>query len=448
MHSLLIRPTDVLFFRDGRPMGGASSGHGASWPLPHILDAAFHGALHRANLQGVHGHNHRVGAEHRGTDVRKFGSLVSAGPFPVCTEGAAHTWFFPSPLDGGVSGEHASAVLHPILSENSRKSSSLPKPLRYATGSTVPPSKESTSRWWSEGAWNAYLDTPARSPLAARAFFKQDADFSDTEHTYGIGINPDTNSTLDGQFYSANYLRMREGWSLGTFAEALDKDFRDPEHGNDLLGAALTRSSRTLILGGQQRTASCEFAPQSDSRLPLPAGKRDSFPEHRGKYLVKWVLLTPALWPVIGNHQGGWLPSWISHTDGSVMLKQGDQERSHKEPRDLWRKRVQELPLIAAKLVAAVVGKSIPVTGFALAHEAAERSEGGAKSTHFAAPAGCVYYFEADSQEAATHLADALNWHGRNLSYNTIRRRRSNLMGEKGFGLGVCGAWHPHPSSL
>ena len=448
MHSILIHPTDVLFFRDGRPIGGASSGHGAAWPLPNILDAAFHAALHRANLEGVHGHNHRFGNENRGTDVRKFGSLVTAGPFPVCTNGDAHTWFFPRPLDGGVSGETPSAVLNPICLNSSQKSSTLPEPLRYATGSTVPPSKDSISPWWSEGAWNAYLNTPARDKFASRALFKSDSEFSDTEHTYGIGINSDTNTTLEGAFYSANYLRLRDGWRLGAFAEALDKDFRDPQHGNDMLKAAITRTSRTLLLGGQQRTASCEFPSLCQTRLPLPAGKRNGFPEHRGKFLVKWVLLTPALWPVICSHQGGWLPSWVSHTDGSVMLKQGDQNRGHREPRDIWRKRVQELPSIAARLVAAVVGKSIPVTGFALAHEAAERTEGGAKSTHFAAPAGCVYYFEADSEEAATQLADALNWHGGDVSYGAIRRRRSNLMGEKGFGLGVCAAWHPHPVSI
>ena len=446
MHTLLIHPTDVLFFRDGRPMSGASSGHGAAWPLPNILDAAFHGALHRANLHGVHGHNHRVGEENRGTDARKFGSLVTAGPFPVCTNGVGHTWFFPRPLDGGVSGVTASDVLHPIFHDGSRNSS-LPAPLCYAAGSTVPPSKESASPWWSEGAWNAYLKTPARDNLAGRALFKQDSDFSDAEHTYGIGINPDTGTTGDGEFYSANYLRLREGWRLGAIAEALDKDFKDATHGNDLLRAALARNSSTLILGGQQRTASCECVP-AQQRLPLPSGKREGFAQHQGKVLVKWVLLTPALWPVIGEHQGGWLPSWINHTDGQVMLKQGDQQRGPREPRDVWRHRVQALSAIDAKLVSAIVGKPVPVTGFALAHEAAERAEGGAKSTHFAAPAGSVYYFEASSAKAATDLADALNWHGSDLSFTAIRRRRSALIGEKGFGIGVCGAWNFHPSSL
>jgi hypothetical protein len=52
-----------------------------------------------------------------------------------------------------------------------------------------------------------------------------------------------------------------------------------------------------------------------------------------------------------------------------------------------------------------------------------------------------VYYFEAESEAAAQALAAALNWHGRDTSPTTIKNRRSTLMGEKGFGLGVCGPW-------
>jgi hypothetical protein len=56
-------------------------------------------------------------------------------------------------------------------------------------------------------------------------------------------------------------------------------------------------------------------------------------------------------------------------------------------------------------------------------------------------PAGAVYYFEADSAEAAAQLAAALNWHGSDANPTTMKNRRSTLMGEKGFGLGVCGTW-------
>lgn len=448
MHVLLLNPTDILFFRDGRPMGGSSSGHGAGWPLPGVLNSAFHGILHRANLEGVHGHNHWKGGENRGNDARKFGSLVTAGPFPVCTNGSAHTWFFPRPLDGGSIAEPSASVLHPFHSGRRDSSSSLPVPLKYAAGSGVAPSKETAAPWWSEGAWNRYLGTPARDEFAGRVFFKKDSDFSDAEHTYGIGIDPETDSTREGAFYSANYLRLREGWRLGAVAQALDKDFKDARHSNDLLLAGLERCGGTVFIGGQQRTAECRVHPAASGRLPLPQGRRDGFLQGHGKFLVKWVLLTPGIWPRIGEHEGGWLPSWISHEDGAVLLKAGEQERGPREHRDAWRARVKALPSIAAKLVAAVIGKPLPVTGFALANGAAEREEGGAKSTHLAAPAGCVYFFEADTEAAARELADALNWHGPDTSCTTIRRRRSTLMGEKGFGLGVCGSWRFHSASI
>ena len=72
----------------------------------------------------------------------------------------------------------------------------------------------------------------------------------------------------------------------------------------------------------------------------------------------------------------------------------------------------------------------------------------GAKSTHLAVPADAVYYFEAGpnpeldttAEQEAQKLAAALNWHG-DTAGTTIKNRRSTLLGEKGFGLGVCGTW-------
>jgi len=38
MNCILLEPTDVLFFRDGRPMAGSLAGHGAAWPLPNVVN--------------------------------------------------------------------------------------------------------------------------------------------------------------------------------------------------------------------------------------------------------------------------------------------------------------------------------------------------------------------------------------------------------------------------
>jgi hypothetical protein len=100
--------------------------------------------------------------------------------------------------------------------------------------------------------------------------------------------------------------------------------------------------------------------------------------------------------------------------------------------------------MVSARLVAALIPKPTVVTGWALRdEELGNEDKPGAKSTHLAVPAGAVYYFEADSANEANALAAALNWHGSG-DGSEIRNRRSTLLGEKGFGLGVCGTWEIH----
>jgi len=444
MNTLLLTPTDILFFRDGRPMSGSLSGHGAAWPLPTVINAALHAALHRSGLES---HQHVPGrsssprdysGENRTNHGRKFGSLNSAGPFPVSQDGQ---WLFPRPLDAGNPTNDDQPELNrpnitsptflPLAGPFAPTDSSLPPPLNYAAANSKSPSKVLPKPWWSVEAWNDYLN---EGPTALDAgHFKSDGDFSDTEFTYGIGIDA-TTGTQDGEsFYSAHYLRLREGWRLGCLAEA-----RDKAHGCHDIVPQLIDTDRHILTGGQQRicTAECSILP-----LPLPMGKADGFNLHGGKHLVKWILLTPALFPHIDDHLGGWLPSWIRQSDGQVMLKTGDTTRLPNERRAQWRKRVKNFNNIDAHLVAAITGKPIPVSGYALPNSADPgRSNGGSRTTHLAVPAGSVYYFECGGPDAAKDLAAALNWHGSG-DATAIRNRRSTLMGEKGFGLGVCGTW-------
>jgi len=450
MNTILLEPTDVLFFRDGRPMGGASSGHGAAWPLPTVVSHAFHAALHRAgdDFESAHAHRRGRSGSYGETRDRRFGSLVTVGPFPVCANGAARTWFFPRPADAGDEGR---VLLRPF---RSGQSSSLPAPCRYPVVSAVPPSKEPPRAWWSEGAWNAYLGTPQRDALAARPFRKRDDEIGDTEHAYGIGIDPGSGTVVEGQFYSASYLRLRPGWHLGVFASAKDKSYQHPDYGSDLVRALLNGHGTEIVAGGQQRVCTAKLEP-SESQLPLPLGLAKGFPEEDGKHLVKWSLLTPSVFPSIEAglsrrgterkaHPGGWLPSWICPETGQVLLQtMNPEERLARRRLHAAGRGYASAPDIDARLVAALVGKSVPVTGYALPHEAAGREDGGAKPTHLAVPAGAVYYFEAASEPEARKLAAALNWHGETAG-TEIRHRRSALFGEKGFGLGVCSGWEYH----
>jgi CRISPR type III-B/RAMP module-associated protein Cmr3 len=439
MNTLLLHPSDVLFFKDGRPMSGSHAGHGAAWPLPTVASAAIHAALHRADLEAITRqklHQHRRGRSGKYSDEerhrdRKFGSLLTAGPFPVRIEGGTRSWFFPRPLDAAIFDSIIASYL-PMSGDFC--SSSLPSPLQYAVANTTEPSKDPLKPWWNEAAWNAYLETPKASDSTGQPEFKFDSDFSDAEHTIGIGVDAAT-GTQDGErFYSANYLRLREGWRIGMIAEANDKLDAEPERTRDLIADLFPNhgADTPIMVGGQQRL--CSVRRHGETIVPLPMGNTDGFAVSKGKARVKWVLLTPAIFPQIGSHTGGWLPSWIDSVSGQVRLLDGpgaNAARRHNQ-------RTPGKP-IGARLVAAMVGKPVPVTGYAIDNGLEDRAPG-PKPTHLAVPAGSVYYFQADSETDARNLASALNWHG-TTNGTKIKNRRSTLMGEKGFGIGVCGTW-------
>lgn len=457
MNILLLRPTDVLFFRDGRPMAGSLAGHTAAWPMPNVVSAALHAALHRAGLHQVHVHRRgrsgRIFSEARDRDGRKFGSLTAAGPFPVQeAPGEPMRWFLPRPADAQETG--SPAVTHrPVGAlpglEDPWLASSLPDPLGYAVANTLPPNKsQQPEPWLSREAFAAYLGQTALS--GGNGHFVHDGMLADREHQIGIKIDPATQCAGQGeavgQIYSAHYLRLRENWRLGVLAAAHDKEAK-----SDLLPMVI-QADRHILIGGQQRVCTAELRPEVSGPggpLPLPQGQREGFTTREGRTLVKWVLLTPAVWPAIHEnatlginaHPGGWLPNWIEPGSGAVLLKAGAGKRQPDEPRQRWRDRVRRLDSIGAWLVAAIVPKPLVVTGWSLGDgRLGEDGRAGAKSIHLAVPAGAVYYFEARSGEAAIALADALNWHGRTQA-TAIENRRSTLMGEKGFGLGVCGTW-------
>ncbi len=503
-HILTLQPTDVLFFKDGRPMEGSSAGHGAAWPLPHVLDSALHHALRRARFRDFTPHSHTVKRSGRELNAdreqhgRQFGSLQSAGPFPIRTDGSGDQWFFPRPADAAQA--HSSTVTHrPLADELIDTASSLHPKLKPVVN-TLPPSKDKAETWLGVEAWQAYLDgtgidlsddlkdqpeekQTARKEERKKHFLRDDSLFA-AEHTVGIGTDPET-GTQDGErIYSAAYLRLRPDFRIGLIASCLDKGKDGRLADTDLLEKTFLNSGHEnhILAGGQQRT--CTVLRQKAQTLPLPLGKTDGFTRHNGKWLVKWVLLTPAIYPhlkanpsqAIPEHPGGWLPSWIHPETLQVLLKDPAAPRPAREKGEAradYRRRLhrQLETTIDAHLVAVITGKPILVTGWALTDTHNEDgtllNTGGARATHLAVPAGSVYYFECASPEAARSLATALNWHGTVTqasppesiasvplanngqtggSGHTIQNRRSTLMGEKGFGLGVCGTWNFHPA--
>lgn len=484
MNIIALQPTDVLFFRDGRPMEGSLAGHTAAWPLPDVTNHALHAALHRAGLEGVHAHRRGRSGQYTEDRDRLFGCLKTAGPFPVRVGQASEaaispappeetqpsgrrpdpqaTWFFPRPKDAQQTMSVA-VTLNPAKGDGPDgrwQGSSLPAPLKYAVANTQPPSKEAGGEpWLSRAAFEAYLQNPATISAPPTNYFLRDTDIADQEAQIGIAIDPDTQTTghdaVKGKIYSAHYLRLREEFRLGLLAEAMDKIKEGSEERRDLIKALLNDHPAQILVGGQQRvcTARRHDVPAKEG-LPLPCGLSQGFNQQGGKYLVKWVLLTPAVWPEIPGgiskrgtqitgHPGGWLPNWVNPETGEVLLTNGPGVRKAE------RTNASAGGKISARLVAAIVPKPIVVTGWALpnAKDPDRPADGGAKSTHLAVPAGAVYYFEADSETDAKNLAAALNWHGSETQPATIKNRRSTLLGEKGYGLGVCGTWQFYPAT-
>jgi hypothetical protein len=102
-------------------------------------------------------------------------------------------------------------------------------------------------------------------------------------------------------------------------------------------------------VGGQQRICTAEIVHSNGVPLDanLPIGKTGGFHKSKGgDVLVKWVLLSPAVWPqildkaedgkqildgngqVIRHHPGGWPPNWVNADDGSVLLRHRAGEAS------------------------------------------------------------------------------------------------------------------------
>lgn len=420
LHQLLLSPHDTLFFRDSRPMGGSSTGHGDRFPPPHVINGALHAACHRAfadmpEIGYQHGFRDR-NKERRPDPSERFGSLRTVGPFPVDENGR---WFFPKPAD--LEDPAQKPVVQPIAEFPFPGESSLPDGLR-PLARLAPPEKKVHPSWITKEGLEAILAGSKPETDAVRG----DGGFFASEGAIGIGIDRETGTTGEGEFFSRVQLRLREGCRLGVLAGSGNQHAQEA----DLL-ERLFPEDGSILIGGEGRACRVETSPANPGEV-LPRGAPGE-----GR-LLKWVLFTPAIFPLLSGsakgsaHPGGWLPTWVDPEAHQVLLSDGPGKNKAR------RLGVPEGRPIRARLVAARVEGSIPVTGWTNPGVSpADISKAGARSTLLAVPAGSVYYFEAKTDEDAIKLAAALNWYG-NRDGTTIVNRRSTLLGEKGYGLGVC----------
>ncbi len=417
MESFDLIPIDTLFFRDARPLAaGGAYGRGARWPLPTALHSALRTAL--LSKAGVLPSRCRPGALRKGVPRGRMGTdafqwLHIHGPFLVCDEKI----YFPRPADLVFDQVQKKTDLLLLFKAN-RGENNLPRPLRYCCGSKAKPGKEEHPVRWIESAiFEKYLaNEPCDLPDGEELW--------DSEKRIGVSIDPGTQTAREGQLYVAEHLRLREEARLRFVANAPPAHKEPHPEENGLVVNDLAES--TICFGGEGRFVRVRKAPTPFQLPPIDvAGRR-----------IKWILLTPAVF------LHGWRPGWVDE-EGRVCLRVIDKEarrefRRRRRSDPTWRYNGNEdaAPPISARLVAACLGKPEPVSGWALLPPIGNGSEGdgareaGPKPTMLAVPAGSVYYFEAENEREAQNLAEAL--HG---------RCRSDFLGEKGLGLGVCGPW-------
>ncbi len=397
-HAFELEPVDTFFFRDARPMqaGAGSGGHGANWPFPPVVHEAFRAALLRGIGRLASSKKER-GHKGKAIVTRHFESLRTKGPFPAL-DGVV---YLPRPADLIPAGDGKVALMAPL--REIRGQTNLPASWLQPVGAPVRPGKETLKQWVAADDFVRFLQASGTVDAPSRACLWE------KEHRIGVGIERSTRAAKEGALYSAEHLRPLPGLRVLVEAElAAGAPAREVQE----LGRL---AADMLLLGGESRM--CRVNRAGVFSWPEPPA---------GATRIKWVLATPAVF------RGGWRPNWVKEADGRVWLKKGDLERRPAEDRKAWRERVRKLPEIGARLVAVCCDKPQAFSGWDLTvvqKKDDQVKRGAPKATRLAVPAGSVYYFEADPGEEEA-LVKAL--HGRTLS---------DFFGEKGMGLGFCGAW-------
>lgn len=423
MNTVLIEPTDVLFFRDAVPMSaGQGKGAGCRLPFPSTLHEAFRASLLRA--RGETGFRKEIpgrprAAERSGnwhatshaTDVyiasKAFRSLRTVGPLPWTQ---AMGSLLPVPLDVAFAPDRRELTRlqlwrdpqvsfpAPGTSPDSFRPPCLPV-------ATTPPDKHGQLHgWWTVSQMQNYLGGEA-SNEQERFRPLPTSDLWVAEHRVGVQIDPGTFASAEGQLYAGSYLRADHRTRFVAWCE-----IADPAKARNGEAAARQRERADLarldwlLLGGEFRLARLWHNTAKGQNLPDPLGPLCAPPEpppREGPHLLKWVLITP------GIFAHGSLPGWC------VETKAGRSDRTRPIGRICL-----ELPG-RAHLVSWCLGKPRTVSGFDVV-------EGRAKPTLLAVPEGGVYYFLCENRATAAALAKKLHW-----------QPRSDFYGEKGCGFGL-----------
>lgn len=373
---LWIIPADVLLFRNGRPFeqGGDHYAESVFPPAPSVL----YGALRTAGIASSGASfTDFITGKSASNVAQAYGSPMRHGEFNITSVflGRNQEPLFPTPFDLVSPKQNASSHI------------TLLQPLRD-TGFTSSLHPSLFPLWTKKDGilahnpgfltleqFQAYLSgqVPVR--------YLTDSEVRQTENRTGVALDPETGAVRTGMLYTAQYVRI--------FDKSLSDQFGFIVGYRGDNGSPLPTSG-WLRLGGESRPA--HFVQLDSCDYPLAPDFSN------GRF--KLVLATPALF------ENGWLPRGIRKENGALIFK--DSECG-----------------ISAKLVAAAIGKAVPIGGWDIANRRP-------KSIFPAVPAGSVYFFELQS---GTNDAVKQKFHGCCISDFA-------KTSWEGFGLTFIGGWN------
>lgn len=417
-----IEPLDVLFFRDSRPFAAGETGRaeGSFPPTPAPLAGALRSLAMACLGVDFVDYANKARKGQWGDSVfgiagtpDDLGPFVITGPFLSAPgdEGGEERLLLPVPRDL-LCGEYGEAVfLQPVREPGWPIRASAPSS-RETIGShsalllSLAPhllrgrAKAVESGHLAGSVLTAYLTGETRKTAGWL-----EAPAGEPEPRVGLEIS-EGNTAEKGMIYTVSFTRpVRENMAFWVHV-VYNAGGEQPHPFTSSNGHPLS----FLKLGGESRTAHI----QADSMPPAPldeltAQKKVLVQALENEMRFKLYLMTPALFA------GGWIPDGVSTADFSFFPVRG----------------------VAARMVAAAVGKPLDIGGWDLAR-------GGPRPMFRAVPPGSVYFFQCEQplgKEQAKALVDRFHFQSAMAGDSPTHPIFARLLKPSGFGLCAVGIW-------
>jgi CRISPR-associated protein Cmr3 len=395
---ILIEPSDVLLFRDGRPFS-AGEGHRARSifpPTPNTMQGVIRSKVlsdrcgryetYKNGCNDCEKKSNCTISDEIGRPAQNgrgsYGNLQIRGAIIAKYEKSKLTAYFPVPADvvevkeKSEQRDHSKPRLRflqplsqKLYGDNDLSDDLQAKLLPLWTQEKTP--VEGVQGYWEQKDLQNYL---LQNYPSVTQYTKADKLFL-RESRYGIDVDNARQTVKEGQLYQTEFIRCEKNIGLYTEVDGV----------SDLGG-------NLIAIGGENRAAQChhlkkkidweQFTQEIDKQLQ----KSDGF---------KIYFATPTIFDV------GWLPNWLSKNDLSGAYHG-----------------------IQVQLVAASIPRYQTIGGWDVAYNRP-------KPTNRAIPAGSVYYFTSDVKPS--EIVKAFHW-------QNIADESSDA--QIGFGLAFVGAWN------